>query len=42
MSYIVLNGRWSNIILLNVRATSEEKNYDLTESFYEELEQGFF
>ena len=26
VSYIVLRGRWSNIIVLNVRATSEEKS----------------
>ena len=26
MSYIVLRGRWCNIIVLNVRAPSEEKS----------------
>ena len=40
MSYIVLRGRWCNIVL-NVRATSEEKSDDSNDSFYEKLEQGF-
>ena len=35
--YIVLKGRWYNIIVLNVRATSEEKSDDSKDSFYEEL-----
>jgi len=40
VSYIVLRGRWFNIIFLNVHALSEEKNYYSKESFYsyEELE----
>ena len=42
MSYIVLRGRWCNIIVLNVRASSEEKSDDSKDSFYEELELGFF
>jgi hypothetical protein len=33
ISYIVLKGRWCNIIVLNVRVPSEEKNYDSKESF---------
>ena len=41
MSYIVLRGRWCNIIVLNVRALSEEKSGDSKGSFYEELEQVF-
>ena len=41
MSYIVLRGRWCNIIVLNVHAPSEDKNYDSKDSFYEELEQVF-
>ena len=41
MSYIVLRGRWCNIIVLNVHATSEEKSDDSKDSFYEELEQLF-
>ena len=41
MSYIVLRGRWRNIIFLNVHAPSEEKSDDSKDSFYEELEQVF-
>ena len=41
MSYIVLRGRWCNIIVLNVPAPSEEENDDTKDSFYEELEQVF-
>jgi len=42
VSYIVLRGRWCNIIVLNVHAPSEEKSDDSKDSFYEELEQVFF
>ena len=42
VSYIVLIGRWCNIIVLNVHAPNEEKSDDSKDSFYEELEQGFF
>ena len=38
MSYIVLRGRWCNIVL-NMHAPSEEKSYYSKDSFYEELEQ---
>ena len=38
LSYILLRGRWRNIILVNVHAPSEESK----DSFYEELEQVFF
>ena len=41
MSYIVLIGRWCNIIVLNVHAPSAEKGDDSKDSFYEELEQVF-
>ena len=41
MSYIVLRGRWCNIIVLNVHAPSEEKSDSSKDSFYEELEQVF-
>ena len=41
ISYIVLGGRWCNIIVLNVHAQSEEKRDDSKDSFYEELEQVF-
>jgi len=42
VSYTVLRGRWCNIIVLNMHATSEEKSDDSKDSFYEELEQVFF
>jgi len=42
VSYIVLRGRWSNIIVLNVHAPSEEKSDESKGSFYEELEQIFY
>ena len=35
MSYIVLRGRWVNIIVLNVHAQSEEKSDSSKDSFYE-------
>jgi len=42
VSYIVLSGRWCNIIVLNVHAPSEEKSDDDTkDSFYEGVEQVF-
>jgi len=34
MSYIVLRGRWCNIIVLNVHAPSEEKSDDSKDSFF--------
>ena len=42
VSFIVLRGRWCNIIVLNVHAPSKEKTDDSKDSFYEELEQVFF
>jgi len=41
LSYIVLRGRWHNIIVVNVHAPSEEKSDESKDSFYEELEQVF-
>jgi hypothetical protein len=41
-SYIVLRGRWCNIIVLNAHAPTEEKGDDSKDSFYEELEKVFF
>jgi hypothetical protein len=41
MSYITLKGRWCDIIVLNVHAPTEDTDYDIKESFYEELEQIF-
>ena len=39
--YIVLRGRWRNIIVVNVHAPGEEKSDESKDSFYEELEQVF-
>jgi hypothetical protein len=36
MSYIILRGRWCNIIVLNVHAPCEDKGDDVKDSFYEE------
>ena len=41
LSYIELRGRWHNIIVVNVHASSEEKSDEAKDSFYEELEQVF-
>jgi len=41
LSYIVLRGRWRNIILVNVHEPSEEKSEESKDSFYEELDQVF-
>ena len=42
VSYIVLSGRWCNIIFVNVHAISEEKSDESTHRFCEELEQVFY
>jgi len=39
LSYIVLRGRWHNIVVVNVHVPSEEKSDESKDSFYEELEQ---
>jgi hypothetical protein len=41
MSYIILRGHWCNVIVLNVRAPSEEKSDDSKDSYNEILEQCF-
>jgi hypothetical protein len=41
MLYIILKGRWCDIIALNVHAPTEDKDDDIKDSFYEELEQVF-
>jgi hypothetical protein len=41
MSYMVLRGRWCNIIVLKGHAPTEEKSDDSKDSLYEELEQVF-
>jgi hypothetical protein len=37
MLYIILRGRWCNIIALNVHAPCEDKSDDVNDTFYEEL-----
>jgi hypothetical protein len=39
MSYTTLKGRWCDNIVLNVHAPAEDKDDDINDSFYEELEQ---
>ena len=41
LSYIVLRGRWRNIIVVNVHAPSEEKSDEAKDTCYEELAQVF-
>jgi endonuclease/exonuclease/phosphatase family metal-dependent hydrolase len=42
MLYMVLRGRWCNIIVLNAHAPTEEKSDDSKDSLCEELEQVFY
>ena len=42
ISYIVLRGRWFNIIFMNVHAPSEEKSDDSKDSFYDDRAGTFF
>jgi hypothetical protein len=37
MSYIILRGRWCDIIVLNVDTLTEDKIDDVKDKFYEEL-----
>ncbi|PNF14688.1 hypothetical protein B7P43_G10271 [Cryptotermes secundus] len=41
MSYIILKGRWCDIIVMNVHAPAEDKIDDIKNRFYEELENVF-
>ena len=41
LPYIVLRGRWRNIIPVNVHAPSEENSEESKDIFYEELEKVF-
>jgi hypothetical protein len=41
MSYIILRGRWCDIIVLNVHAPTEDKCEDTKDSVYERLESVF-
>jgi hypothetical protein len=37
MSYVILRGRWCNIIVVNVHTPCEDTSDDIKDSFYEEL-----
>jgi endonuclease/exonuclease/phosphatase family metal-dependent hydrolase len=41
MSYIILRGRWCNIIVVNVHAPCEDMSDDIKDNFYEELGRVF-
>jgi hypothetical protein len=41
MSYIILRGRWCDIIFLNAHEPTEDKIVDIKDRFYEELEHVF-
>jgi hypothetical protein len=41
MSYIILRGRWCDIIVLNIHVPTEDKIDDMKDSFHEELERVF-
>jgi alpha-glucuronidase len=41
MSYITIKGHWCDIIVLNMHAPVEDRDADIGDSFYEELEQVF-
>jgi hypothetical protein len=41
MSYIILRGRWCNIIVINVHAPCEDTSNGVKDSFYEELGRVF-
>jgi hypothetical protein len=39
MSYIILRGRWSDIIVLNVHAPIEDKTDDMKDRLYKKIEK---
>jgi hypothetical protein len=39
MSYVILTGRWCDIIVLNVHAPTEDKIDDMKDRFYEEFDK---
>jgi hypothetical protein len=41
MSYIILRGRWCNIIVIKVHAPCEDTSDDIKDRFYEELGRVF-
>jgi hypothetical protein len=40
-SYIVLRGRWCNIVVLNIHESGGKESNDSKDGFYEELEEFF-
>jgi hypothetical protein len=40
MSYIILRGRWCDIIVLNVHAPTEDKSDDVKDRFYKKTRTG--
>ena len=41
VSCITLKGRWCDIIVVNVHSPSEDKDDDIKDSFYEQIERLF-
>jgi hypothetical protein len=41
MSYMILRGRWCNIIVQDVHTPTKDKIDDIKDKFFEELEQLF-
>jgi hypothetical protein len=41
MSYIMLRGRWCQVIVLNVHAPTEDNIYEVKDNFYGDLERVF-
>ena len=41
MSYLILSGRWYDIIVIKAQAPTEDKDDLINDSFYEELQQTF-
>jgi hypothetical protein len=41
MSYILLKGRWCNIIVVNVHAPCDDTSDDIKDSFYEDIGRVF-
>jgi hypothetical protein len=41
LSYIIVRGRWCDIIVLNLHTQTEDKIYDLKDRFYKDPERVF-
>jgi hypothetical protein len=41
MPYIILRGRWFDVVVLNGHAPTEDKTDDVKDSFYEEMKHVF-